>query len=351
LTLPSDVASTRRPRIALVGYGYWGPNLARVLQQLHEIDFSAVCDADPHRRQQAGDFYSGVRLFGQFDDLISSPDVDAVVIATPARSHAELAARALDAGKHVLVEKPLALTVSDAETILQKAQSANLTLMVGHTFLYNPAVRYMKRLLDEEALGEVFNLRSTRVNLGRVQRDINAMWSIAPHDVSIFLHLMSETPERVSAVGRSCLGTQVEDFVFLTMTFPDGTVGQVHASWLEPSKVRLLTLVGSRKMVVFDDLSSEGKVRVFDKRVIRVGDGEIFGEWHFKVHTGDVVIPRLDASEPLANELKDFAVCIVTGEEPVSNGTSALEVLRVLEAADQSMRSGGEAVELARAAA
>ena len=337
----------RKPvSVGLIGYGYWGPNLARNLHQLQESRFSVCCDQDPARLELARQAYPYIHTTGVLEDLWDDPELAAVVVATPARSHYEIVRSALEAGKHVLAEKPLTTDRRQAEELVDLAGRQGRVLMVGHTFEYNPAVWKMKELLDRGELGDVYYAYSTRVNLGRLQRDLNALWSIVPHDVSILIYLFQAMPEEVSARGGTYLDSGIEDVVFVDLQFPGGVVAHIHASWLDPSKVRRMTLVGSKKMVLYDDVSSEGKIRVYDKGVLRIGNGQIFGEFHYKVHSGDIWIPRIETSEPLRNECVHFLGCVLEGTTPRTDGLSGLRVVRVLEAAQRSLERRGAPVEV-----
>jgi predicted dehydrogenase len=278
-------------------------------------------------------------------DLFTDPDIEAVVIATPARTHYALAREALEAGKHVLVEKPLAMGSRQAEALIALADERRRVLMVGHIFEYHPAVRKIKSLIDEGELGQVYYIYSTRVNLGRVQSDINALWSIAPHDISILIYLLGTMPQSVSARGGTFLNGMVEDVVFLVLSFPDGMLGHVHASWLDPSKVRRMTVVGSRRMAVYDDVADEGKIKIYDKGVYRKGE-DIYGEFQYRMHSGDIAIPRLDMAEPLRIECVHFAECVRQGRRPQTDGANGLRVVRVLEAAQASLERGGTTISL-----
>lgn len=331
-------------RVAIVGYGYWGPNLARNFHQLAGAELAYVIDSDAAARDRAQRLY-GCTTAERIDDILDDPALDAVVVATPARTHYALAHAALSAGKHILVEKPLTMDIEEGERLVALAKQAGLTLMVGHVFEYNPAVAYIKQMIDSGDLGDLFYLYSRRVNLGRLQSDVNALWSIAPHDISIALHLMERMPEAVRCQGASCLNGVVEDVVFLTMFFPDNILCHVHASWLDPSKTREMTVVGSRKMVVYDDVSAEGKLRVYDKGAFRKGD-VTYGDFQYKLHSGDILIPRLDMREPLQVECAHFIDCIRTGNTPLTDGENGLRVLRVLAAGEHSLHNDGEKVHL-----
>lgn len=327
-------------RIALVGCGYWGPNLARNFSLVEHGDLVLCADLDEKALARLQRQYPHVEMTTDVVEALTRPDIDAVALATPARTHAALARQAMDAGKHVFVEKPLAMNVADAQVMVAQAAAQQRVLMVGHIFEFHPAVRYIKSLLDSGELGDLYYLYSTRVNLGRVQTDVNALWSIAPHDVSIMLHLLDRMPSHVTARGQAFLNGTVEDVVFVTLEFADGTLGHIHASWLDPSKTRQLTVVGSRRMVVYDDVASEGKVKIYDKGVYRKEEAG-YGEFQYKVHSGDITMPRLDMTEPLRLECQHFVDCVRSGAAPLTGGQNGLHVVQVLQAAQTSLESGG----------
>jgi len=331
-------------RIALLGYGYWGPNLARNLHFEVGQEWAACADLDPDRRAEVARRYPWVTVHADADAVIDDPGIDALVVATPARSHAGLVRRALAAGKHVLVEKPLALSTAEAVGLAELAERAGLVLLVGHTFEYNPAVTKIRALLDAGELGELWYLHSQRVNLGRIQRDVSALWSIGPHDVSIANYLVGSAPRWVSARGARYLHDEVEDVVFATLGYDGGVLAHLHVSWLDPSKVRRTTVVGSRRMVVFDDLDSEAKLRVYDKGADPVEGG--FGEYQFRVRSGDIHVPRTDLAEPLALELAQFLDCCASGARPRTDAWNGVRVVAALEAAQQSLDKGGQQVEV-----
>jgi len=324
--------------VGLIGYGYWGPNLARNLHEVAETNLLAVCDQRPEALERMSTRYPWARGTSDVTDLFTAPDVEAIIVATPARTHYALARDALLAGKHVMVEKPLAMSSMEAQELIDLAEHSQRVLMVGHIFEYHPAVRKIKSLIDSGELGDLFYIYSTRANLGRVQSDINALWSIAPHDISILIYLLGEMPESASARGGTFLNGSVEDVVFAVLTFPGGVLGHVHASWLDPSKVRRMTVVGSRRMVVYDDVAGEGKIKVYDKGVYRK-TGDNYGEFQYRMHSGDIAIPKLTMSEPLRTECEHFADCIRTGKRPLTDGKNGLRVVRVLEAAQRSLES------------
>ncbi|MEJ2209203.1 MAG: Gfo/Idh/MocA family oxidoreductase [Anaerolineae bacterium] len=331
-------------KVALVGCGYWGPNLARNFHQLADVELVACCDLDAGNLQRMETLYAA-RGTTDLDTILSNPEIEAVALATPVGTHYQIARQALLAGKHVLVEKPLTTSSAEGQDLIDLARQQERVLMVGHVFEYNPAVLKIKDLIGEGQIGQVYYLYSNRVNLGRVQSDINALWSIAPHDVSIALLLLDQLPEEVSARGACYLNGEVEDVVFMTMFFPGGVMAHVQASWLDPSKVRRMTIVGSEKMILYDDVASEGKVRIYDKGVYRKGDS-IYGEFQYKLHSGDIYIPKIDMSEPLRNECAHFVECVRSGSTPRTDGENGLRVVRVLEAAQRSLSRGGETVRL-----
>lgn len=334
-----------RLRLGLIGYGYWGPNLARNFHQLPEAWLVACADADVSRLTEAARLYPTIKqATADARELFENPTLDALVIATPARSHFALVKQALEAGKHVLVEKPLAMSSAEARALIDVAKQQQRVLMVGHTFEYNPAVWKIQELLNAGALGELFYIYSNRVNLGRVQTDINALWSIAPHDVSIMLHLLDAMPTTVSAHGATYVSQGVEDVIFALLQFPKNIVGHIHASWLDPSKTRQMTFVGSEKMIVYDDVDPEAKLKIYDKGVYKRGDA--FGEFQLRVRSGDIHIPKIDLTEPLKYECAHFLECIRENKTPRTDGENGLRVVRVLEAAQQSLQQNGELVPL-----
>jgi predicted dehydrogenase len=331
-------------RIGLIGYGYWGPNLARNFHQMAQTELIGVADADPKRLDEPARYY-GTGTTADYNDLLGDPTIEAIAVATPARTHFEVACAALQAGKHVFVEKPLAMSSAEARQLIALAEQKQRTLMVGHTFEHNPAVWKIRELVEQRAIGDVYYVYSNRVNLGRVQRDINVLWSIAPHDISILLYVLGAMPLSVSAQGATYLSENVEDVVFLTLTFPNKVLAHVHASWLDPLKVRQMTFVGSDKMIVYNDVDAEAPLRIYDKGVYKRGSD--YGEFQLKVHSGDIHIPKIDMSEPLRNECVHFVQCIREGKRPRTDGENGLRVIRVLEAAQASLAKGGAAEEIA----
>ena len=329
--------------LAQIGFGYWGPNLARNLHAVAGPDWRYLVDLSPERREAAAAVYPHVRVTGDLDDVFADPAVTAVVVATPAATHAKLALRALQSGKHVLVEKPLALATTDAVELARTADERGLVLMVGHTFEYVAAVRKMRELLLAGDIGDPLYLHSQRLNLGRIQSDVNAFWSIGPHDVSIANYLVGASPEWASAQGARYLNDEVEDVVIVTLGYPGGVLAHLHVSWLDPLKTRRVTLVGSRKMLVYDDLDAEARLKIFDKGADRI-EPNAYGAWMYRLRDGAMEVPRLEMSEPLATELGHFLECIRAGKRPDTDGWNGVRVVAVLEAVDRSLAARGERV-------
>lgn len=327
-------------RLGIAGLGYWGPNLLRNACEIEGIDVVAVCDIDPDALDRHARRYPRVHRTSVFDDLLAS-SVDATVIATPIPTHFDLARRALEAGKHVLVEKPLAGSVAEAEELRRRADERGLVLMPGHTFLYSPPVLAIKRLLDAGDLGGVHFGTSSRVNLGIHQRDNSVIRDLAPHDFSILTYWMGHA-DFVRAIGRDVIMDDVVDVAFIDVGYPGGCLVHIDVSWLAPTKLRRTVLVGERKMVVYEDTSTEA-VRIYDRRVERI-EPETFGEFQLSYRAGDIVTPHLSAAEPLHVELEDFVAAIRDGVAPRSNLDLGIEVVRMVEAAEESLANGGEPV-------
>jgi len=336
--------------IAQIGCGYWGPNLLRNFSAQKDCWVKYVADASLERRTYVEANFPRTQTAAEIDQILRDPDVDAVLVVTPAASHYQIAKQVLESGKHVFVEKPLATSTKEADELITLAGDRQRILMAGHTFLYNAAVRYAKKLLDEAELGQVYYIYSQRLNLGQVRSDVNAWWNLAPHDVSILLYLMrNELPASVSAVGISYIQPGIEDVVFATLKWPSGVTAHIHVSWLDPGKVRKMTFVGSRKMVIYDDVG-EDKIIVLDKgvdRVPKIGERMDYDQINYQlVHrTGDVWLPRIAFQEPLKVEAGHFLDCLRTGAEPLTGPKHARDVVAVLEATQTALESG-RAVEL-----
>jgi predicted dehydrogenase len=328
-----------RVGVAVVGVGYWGPNLVRNLAESQLAQVAAVCDVRPEALEPIRYRYPALRMTTSYEDVLADPSVEAVVIATPIQTHYPLARAALDAGKHAFVEKPLAGSVAEAVELARIADDRGLVLMPGHTFLYSPPVEMIRELLVSGELGDVYFISTSRVNLGLHQSDASVYWDLGPHDFSILAYWLGETPAYVAAMGRGCVIGDTPDVAFVNLEYESGIIAHVELSWLAPSKLRRTTLVGSRKMVVYDDTSLE-PVRVFDSGVT-IPDPDSFGEFRLSYRTGDIISPRVDSVEPLSLELDDFCNAVRTGERPRSSASLGIEVVRIVEAADQSHRDGG----------
>ena len=344
--------------IGIVGAGYWGAKLARNFFEVEGAKLTAVCDVDPVRRTSIARRYPGCREHLDLDRLMADPDVDAVVLATPGSMHAANVRAALDAGKHVLVEKPLALSSGHCAELAEHAEARGLTLMVGHTFVYSESVRLLRRLVVDGELGQVLYVYAQRLNLGVIREDLNALWNFGPHDVSILLYLLDEVPIQVNARQFSVLTRRLEDVAFLVLEFASGVIGHIHVSWLDPRKVRQVTVVGDRKMAIYDDTDVEAPVRIFDKGVVRDRDetehfqdaarsaSETYGQFRLDVRAGDVVLPRIQPHEPLRTEVEHFISCVASSGRPLTDGWHAQKVVAVLEAAQRSAEYDGRPVRL-----
>lgn len=328
--------------VAVVGLGYWGPNLLRVLGEHLDITIGWLCDLDDERLKRFGARHPGAALTTSFEDVLRDDDVEAILIATPVFSHYELAAASLRAGKHTFVEKPLAQTVALADELIALSHEHERVLMCGHTFIYSPPVRAVKQLLDSGELGQIFFLSSSRVNLGLHQRDVSVVWDLAPHDFSIFTYWLGETPSSIHGVGRDSIVTGIADVAFLTLTFPSGILANVELSWLAPSKLRRTVVVGSERMLIYEDGGPE-PLRIYDHGVV-YQDPETFGQYHLAYRTGAIVSPKLDSYEPLAAELEDFVRAARSGTSLVENLALARDVVRVTEAAARSLTVDGGVV-------
>jgi predicted dehydrogenase len=334
---------SRRPlQLGVVGLGYWGPTLLRALVDVEGAEVRWLCDSDPSRLERFHRRYPAARGTTRIDDLLADPELDAVVLATPVFTHFYLTSRALSAGKHVFVEKPLATSSAEAEQLARMAEMEQLVLMCGHTFIYSPPVRAVKGLLDQEALGQIYFVSSSRVNLGLHQSDISVVWDLGPHDFSILLYWFDEMPTGIRAVGRDSIVKGITDVAFVTLNFPSGMLANVELSWLAPSKLRRTVIVGSEKMVVYEDGSPE-PLRIFDHGVI-YQDPETFGQYHLSYRTGDIVSPQIDSVEPVAVELEDFVTAVRTGIPPAGHLDLAKQVTRLTEAAETSLEEDGAVV-------
>jgi predicted dehydrogenase len=331
-----------------IGAGYWGKNLLRNFARLRGVTVKTVCDVRESVRERVAASYPGIRVTADADSIFRDEEIDAVVVATETPMHASMSLSALAAGKHVLVEKPMAHTGSEALELVEAADERGLTLMVGHLLLHHPAFRFVEDLIRRGDLGEVYYLYSTRVNLGIVRKNENAFDSLAPHDLSVALRFLDRQPVAISAQGQAYLQPGVEDVAFATVYFEDGRIAHLHTSWLDPHKVRKVTVVGSRKMAVIDDTESSEKVRLYDKGVELGARDEPYATYSeaMSVRIGDISIPRIEMSEPLGLECQHFVDCVRTGQRPRTDGRDGLAVVRMLEAARESLQLGGASVEI-----
>jgi predicted dehydrogenase len=331
---PSAGTQASPVRAGVVGLGYWGPNIARNLAAIPDCELTWCCDSSREAREAVARRFPWVRLSAEIDDLLSDPELDAIALATPVATHAELAVRVLEAGKHCFVEKPLAQSVADAERVTTAAAAGGRLLMVGHLLEYHPGVRKLKQLTDSGELGErIYYIYGNRLNLGKLRADENALWSLGAHDVSVLLHLAGEEPHEVMARGESYVRQGVEDVVFCFLRFPSGLSAHLHLSWLDPHKERRFTVVGSSRMATFDDMALEGKVTIYDKGF----DEDARGYGEYITRSGDIFIPRIANAEPLRAECEHFVECVATGRRPRSDGESGLRVVRVLEELQRSL--------------
>jgi predicted dehydrogenase len=332
-------------KVGVVGCGYWGPNLVRNLRQSSDCHLKLLCDVSEQRLSHMRRLYPDLSTTTNFQELLNDREIDAVVIATPVRFHYEMAKACLNAGKHVFVEKPIARTVAEAEELVGLADCLGKVLMVGHTFLFSPAVRRMKEIIDAGDIGKVQYVSARRLNLGLFQKDINVAWDLAPHDISIILHLLGEQPQSVSCQGSSHVTRGIEDVTMMYLTFAKNRCAFIQNSWLDPKKVRQMTVVGSRRMIVYDDTEPLEKLKIYDARVEVPPHYDTFAEFTYSYHYGDAYIPYIKQDEPLKLECQHFVDCIRNGTTPITDGRLGLEVVRILEASSNSLQQQGAAIQ------
>lgn len=336
-----------RIRVGLLGFGYWGPNYARVLHELPQVELVVVCDQNSERLVQVRQRYPGISTVQEVGQVLGRPDLDAVVIATPASTHQSLVSAALRSGRHVLVEKPMALEAAGCSMLCGLAAAGRRVLMVGYTFLYNGGIRKMKECMAPDQFGQVYYLHATRTNLGPIRQDVNAAWDLAPHDVAIFNYLLDRQPQWASAIGTCALRTNRDDIVFATLGYTDNIVANIHVSWADPNKVREVVAVGSRRRVVFNDLNDIEPVRFFE-RGVSAPDSVVdsYGEFKLLVRDGDIVSPKVMPSEPLKTQCLEFVEAIAAARSPLTDGQFSCGVTRAMAAIDESIRRKGAAVEV-----
>lgn len=326
-------------KMGIIGYGYWGPNIVRNFAELSLSEVVAIADLKEEQLNKARMKYPHIVLTKDYRDLFKL-GLDAVVVATPPVTHYEIAKCCLEHGLHVLVEKPMTLNSQHAQDLISIAEARGLTLMVGHTFEYNTAVHELKKYIDSGELGEIFYMDTARLNLGLFQRDSNVLWDLAPHDISILLYLIDQPPISVSAQGGSFVFEDIPDVAYLHMIFQGHKHAYIHVSWLDPCKVRRVTVVGSKKMVVYNDIDNEQKIKIYDKGVQAPADTGSFADFQFSYRYGDITIPRIRYTEPLKEECQAFLDCIKNNKQPCSGGLRGWQVVKILEAAQRSMNNG-----------
>lgn len=334
--------------VAVVGCGYWGPNLIRNFSALPDCRVKYVCDLDDKRLAHMKRLYQAVETTREFDTLIGDKELDAVAIATPVHLHFDLAKKSLSAGKHTFVEKPMTQTSEQSNELVQIAAKKKLTLMVGHTFIYSAPVRRIREIISSGDIGEIQYVSSRRLNLGLFQKDINVAWDLAPHDIAIILYLLGKPPLSVNCQGKAHINKDIEDVTNMSLNFENGGFATIHSSWLDPNKIREMVIVGSKRMIVYNDNEPLEKIKIYDKRVETPPHYDTFAEFQYSYHYGDMIAPYIKQTEPLKVETQHFLDCIQTGKTPESSGMDGLRVIQILEASSRSLKNGGAKVEIDR---
>jgi len=333
--------------LGVVGCGYWGPNLIRNFRSLPDCRLKTICDVSEDRLRHLKSLYPEVEAEKKFETLLADESLDAIVVATSVKHHFPMAKASLLAGKHTFIEKPLASSVEQCEELVALAKKQGLILMVGHTFLYSPAVRKIKEIVDHGDIGDIRYISARRLNLGLFQKDINVAWDLAPHDISIILYIMQETPYSINCRGAAHITPGIEDVTSMSLHFSDEKSAMIQSSWLDPKKIREMTIVGSERMIVYDDVAPQEKIKIFDVRVERPPHYDTFAEFHYAYHYGDMYSPYIKQDEPLKTECQHFLDCIRSGKVPLTDGNRGLEVVRILEASTASLKLKGAPIELA----
>jgi predicted dehydrogenase len=336
--------------VGVIGYGYWGPNLVRNFMSIPGVSVRAVCDKSRERLQHLGKLHPEIEKTSDSSRILDDPSIDIAVIATPVSTHFALAMECLKKGKHVFVEKPLARSAQECRDMIAKAEEKSLTLMVGHTFIYTQTVRKIKEIVDSGEIGEVMYVSCRRLNLGLFQKDINVAWDLAPHDISIILYIMEEKPISVNCQGKAHVSPMVEDVTNISLAFPSGGFAMIQSSWIDPRKVREITIVGTKKMIVYDDTEPLEKIKIYDKHVQAPPHYDTFAEFQYSYHYGDILSPFVREIEPLKIECQHFVDCVEKAVRPDSSGYEGLAVVQILEAATESLKLGGGTVALERRA-
>lgn len=337
---------TLKTTVAVVGCGYWGPNLIRNFRSLPDCRLKVMCDLNEQRLAHLHQLYPEVETSTDFEKVLADPEINAVAIATAVRFHFPMAKASLLAGKHTFIEKPMAASVAECEELNEIAQKQGLILMIGHTFLYSPAVRKIKEIVKSGDIGDIRYISARRLNLGLYQKDINVAWDLAPHDISIILYIMNEAPLSVNCSGSAHVTPKIEDVTSMCLTFKRNRSAIIQSSWLDPRKVREMTIVGSRRMIVYDDVAQIEKLKIFDARVETPPHYDTFADFHYAYHYGDMYVPYIKQEEPLKVETQHFLDCIRNKAKPISSGQQGLEMVKILEASSQSLRQNGASIEL-----
>ncbi|MBW8001943.1 MAG: Gfo/Idh/MocA family oxidoreductase [Planctomycetes bacterium] len=332
--------------IAVVGCGYWGPNLIRNFNALPGCRVKTICDSDSSRLEHLKTLYPLVETTGDFDRIIKDDKLDAVVIATPVRFHFEMAKKSLEAGKHTFIEKPMASSATECKKLIAMAEKKRLVLMTGHTFVYSTPIRKIKEIVESGDLGQLQYISSRRLNLGLFQKDINVAWDLAPHDISIILYILNEMPVSINCQGKAHVNPNIEDVTSIAMDFANGAFVTIQSSWLDPNKIREMTFVGSKKMLIYNDVEPIEKIKIYDKHVEAPPHYDTFGEFQYSYHYGDMCSPYLKMTEPLKVECEHFLDCIKNQTKCLSGGEDGLAVVKILEASSKSLAKGGAQIKI-----
>ena len=331
---------------AVIGCGYWGPNLVRNFFSLLDCAMKSVSDLDTNRLDHIKSLYPDISISKDYTGIIGDPAIQAVAIATPVRFHYEMAKLSLENGKHTFIEKPMASSVAECKELVRIAEKNNLVLMVGHTFIYSTPIRKIKQIVESGELGKIQYISCRRLNLGLFQKDINVAWDLAPHDISIILYIMGGMPESINCQGKAHVNPNIEDVTYMTLNFPENGLAIIQSSWLDPNKVREITFVGDKKMLVYDDIEPNEKIRIYDKSVDIPPHYDTFAEFQYSYHYGDMHCPYMKLTEPLKVECQHFIDCIKNNSTPLSDGREGLKVIQVLECASESIRKNGASVKI-----
>jgi len=332
--------------IAVIGCGYWGPNLIRNFNFIPDCEMKVCCDINIERLKRMKQLYPDIEITTNYKEIIAAADIDAIAIATPVRTHTEIAKKCLSANKHILVEKPITTSVVTCKELIKLAEERKKILMVGHTFEYTASVNQIRDIIESGELGDILYIASKRLNLGLFQDDINVVWDLAPHDISIILYLLQKIPVSVNARGKAHYKKNIEDVSWISLNFNDNLIAFLHHSWLDPYKIRKMTVVGSKKMLIYDDVEPNEKIKIFDKGIQIPPYYDTFAEFHFTYRYGDIYSPRVKEYEPLTRECQHFIECIQKDQQPISDGYDGLKVIAILEAATESLKNSGKSVDV-----